>query len=146
MNYILALRIAAVGFVIVISGCVQVKYYPLCVFGKDPRYTSSQELGKKILEFVHVVVGRQAHTAISPNERLVAVETLPEKQRLLMEAWPYIACVGQTRYDKEYETYKSCVYLIKMALQQKGIPLLGRWSDGIRETDTVYCGHVLSND
>jgi hypothetical protein len=97
------------------------------------------------LKFVHSVVGNDAQVAVSPNERLVTVRALPEKQEALSKAWPRIACVGQTRYDVEYKTYKSCVYLVETALKQDGIPPLGAWSDGL-DDDTLYCGHVLGKE
>jgi hypothetical protein len=115
------------------------------VFGPDPKISSQEALYKRIHDFVRVTVGVDARVAIAPNERSVTIEAFTHQHEVLAQAWPRVACIGQTRYDVEYGHYKACVYLIKTALQQDGIPPLGRWSDGLRRKDTIYCGQSVDS-
>jgi len=121
----------------------QISYYPFCVFGPDPKIATQEQLHKKLTDFIRGVAGPAAQISISPNERIVAVRTSSFRHRTLAKAWPRIACIGQTRYDVEYEQYKACVFLIGEALRGNGLPSLGAWSDGLRKQDTIYCGQPI---
>lgn len=127
-----------------LSGCTSVKYYPLCVFGPDPKIKSRQELFNRTEKFVRTIVGEDAQIEIAPNQRVVVVKTDELHHEELAKVWPTAGCVGQTRYDVEYKQYKSCVYLIEKALSREGVPLPGKWSDALGSS-TVYCGQSLGD-
>jgi hypothetical protein len=138
-----AIRLLTVVLAVLLSGCSEVRYYPYCVFGPDPKISSQNELHKRIVQFVQGVVGNESRIEISPNDRYVTVEAFQHEHEALSRAWSRVACIGQTRYDVEYGQYKACIYMIDAALQRSGIPPLGKWSDGIRKVDTVYCGQPV---
>lgn len=136
-----ARQVAAALVLMSCAGCAP-RFYPLCVFGPDPRVPSLNALVKRTEAFVRGIVGEDARVAISPNERMVVVETHFAGHEALAKVWPSAACIGQTRYDEEYLKYKTCVYLVREALKNEGIPSPGKWSDGLGN-GTVYCGHPL---
>jgi hypothetical protein len=126
------------------SGCSVTRFYPLCVFGPDSRIPSDQALHEHVDSFIRSVVGTDGRIAVAPNERFVSVDTFVWTHRTLRKVWPRAACIGQTRYDEEYDNYKACVTLIEVGLRRGGIPPLGQWSDGIGD-NTIYCGRNLED-
>lgn len=127
-----------------LTGCTEVRFYPLCVFGTDPRVTTDETLHHKVEAFVRAVVGNGSRMEISVNERFVAVAAFEYQQRELSGVWPRVACIGQTRYDVEYDQYKACVALIEQGLKVGGIPPLGNGSDGLDDS-AVYCGRFVGS-
>ncbi|QDM21161.1 hypothetical protein FIU28_08560 [Tardiphaga sp. vice154] len=104
---------------------------------------SQAELHAKIIAFVKKTIGEEAKVAIGPNDRFVTIEALHDQHEALSSGWSRVACIGQTRFDVEYRQYRSCTYLISAAFRDGGIPPLGDWSDGIRKSDTVFCGQKV---
>jgi hypothetical protein len=126
-----------------LSGCTQARYYPLCVFGPDPKISTQSKLHEKITSFVKDAIGADAKVSIAPNDRYVVIEALEHQHEALSVGWARVACVGQTRFDVEFRQYKACTYLISAAFKNGGLPPLGDWSDGLRKSDTIYCGQSV---
>jgi hypothetical protein len=53
-----AIRLLTVVLAVLLSGCSEVRYYPYCVFGPDPKISSQNELHKRIVQFVQGVSTR----------------------------------------------------------------------------------------
>ena len=132
----------AIALAFLLAGCTELRQYPLCVFGPDPKVGSNEQLRKRLEKYVRELVGESARLAISVNERIVTIETDDRTHSAIALAWPRAACIGQTRYDAEFRKYKSCVYLLETSMQGNGLPPLGDWSDAVNQ-DTFYCGTTL---
>ena len=129
----------SVATAFLVSGCATTNFYPLCVYGPAAGLESQDQLRREINEFVAVTTAGYAKTAISSNQRIVAVETESWRHQKLRLVWPRMACIGPSRYDKEYKDYRQCVSMVEDALSHGGLPTLGVTSDGLGG-DTLFCG------
>src|SRR5436305_2092418 len=101
---VLKLRLAAVGLLslVVQTGCMHARYYPLCVYGQRPDLRSEDELRAQMKAFVALAAGDGAELAVGPNNRVVIIRTTGKKHLKLRQGWPKLACIGPTTYQEEY--------------------------------------------
>lgn len=133
-----ARRLTAGLLALGLSGCMETRFYPLCVYAGSSAFVSNPELYADVAQYAREVAGERSTARTSTNRRVVAVRTLPPRHRALAARWPQVACIGPTDRAEHINNYRECIAMMQRSLGERRLPPLQRDSDG-SGADVLYC-------
>jgi hypothetical protein len=142
------LRPVALGVLVAsLAGCMETRYYPLCVYAGSATFIGNPRLYEDVAQFARDVGGQGSEARTSTNRRAVAVRAPLPRHRALAAGWPQVGCIGPTDRAEHIDDYRACIAMMQRSLSEGRPPPLEFGSDGTGQ-EILYCtqGDSFSDD